>query len=290
MSQVLDELVALLSLEQIEENLFRGVSQDLGFPQMFGGQALGQALSAASQTVEAGRFAHSLHGYFLRPGDAQRPVLYQVERVRDGGSFTTRRVTAIQKGVPIFTCSASFQGDEPGYHHQIPMPDVPGPDGLQNETEIALEILDLLPERLRGPATAPKPIEIRPITRVDPHNPQPCEPLKYLWFKANGSLPDDRQLHKYLLTYASDFNLVVTALQPHGVTVRDRSMQMASLDHALWFHRSPRMDDWLLYAMDSPWSGNARGFARGSIFNRAGELVASVAQEGLMRHREPRGD
>jgi acyl-CoA thioesterase-2 len=288
MSRVLDELVALLSLEQIEENLFRGVSQDLGFPQMFGGQALGQALSAASQTVETGRYAHSLHGYFLRPGDAHRPVLYQVERVRDGGSFTTRRVMAIQKGVPIFTCSASFQGDEPGFHHQSQMPEVPGPEGLLNESELAQRFAHLLPERLRGPATSEKPIEIRPVNPINPFDPDVREPVKYLWFRANGSLPDDRQLHKYLLTYASDFNLVVTAMQPHAVTARDPAMQLASLDHAIWFHRTLRMDDWLLYAMDSPWAGNARGLARGSIYNRAGELVASVAQEGLIRQRQPK--
>jgi acyl-CoA thioesterase-2 len=286
MSQVLDELVALLSLEAIEENLFRGVSQDLGFRQLFGGQVLGQCVSAASQTVEADRHVHSMHGYFLRPGDAALPVVYQVDRVRDGGSFSTRRVTAVQKGKPIFTCSASFQYDEEGFQHQIAMPDVPGPEGLKSETELSRMVEAMIPERMRERATSDKPIEIRPVTRINPFDPEPSEPVKHVWFRAAGALPDEPQLHKLLLAYASDFNLLTTSMQPHGVSVFQKFMQVASLDHALWFHSNLRMDDWLLYAMDSPWSGNARGFARGSIFNRQGQLVASVAQEGLTRIRE----
>lgn len=286
MSQVLDQLVALLSLEAIEENLFRGHSQDLGFRQLFGGQVLGQCVSAASQTVEADRHVHSLHGYFLRPGDAGLPVVYQVDRVRDGGSFSTRRVMAIQKGQPIFTCSASFQYDEDGFQHQLPMPGVPGPEGLKSETELARLVADSLPERMRERAVSDKPIEIRPVTVGNPFAPEPSEPVKYVWFRAAGELPDDPQLHKYLLGYASDFNLLTTSMLPHGVSVWQKFMQVASLDHALWFHGNLRMDDWLLYAMDSPWAGNARGFSRGSIFNRQGQLVASVAQEGLTRIRE----
>ncbi|MDO9638208.1 MULTISPECIES: acyl-CoA thioesterase II [Pseudomonadota] len=286
MSQVLDELVALLSLEAIEENLFRGRSQDLGFRQLFGGQVLGQCISAASQTVEADRHVHSMHGYFLRAGDASLPVVYQVERIRDGGSFSTRRVVAVQKGKPIFFCSASFQYDEQGFEHQTSMPDVPGPEGLKSETELARLIGDSLPERMRALAVSEKPIEIRPVTVGNPFAPQPCEPVKYVWFRAAGELPDDPQLHKYLLGYASDFNLLTTSMLPHGVSVFQKFMQVASLDHSLWFHGNLRMDDWLLYAMDSPWSGNARGFSRGSIFNRQGQLVASVAQEGLTRVRE----
>ena len=286
MSQVLDELVALLSLEAIEENLFRGVSQDLGFRQLFGGQVLGQCVSAASQTVEADRHVHSMHGYFLRPGDAALPVVYQVDRVRDGGSFSTRRVTAVQKGQPIFTCSASFQYDEEGFQHQIAMPEVPGPEGLKSETELARMVEAMIPERMRERATSDKPIEIRPVTRINPFDPKACEPVKHVWFRAAGALPDEPQLHKLLLAYASDFNLLTTSMQPHGVSVFQKFMQVASLDHALWFHSNLRMDDWLLYAMDSPWAGNARGFARGSIFNRQGQLVASVAQEGLTRIRE----
>lgn len=286
MSRVLDDLVALLSLEAIEENLFRGVSQDLGFRQLFGGQVLGQCVSAASQTVEEARHVHSLHGYFLRPGDASLPVVYQVERIRDGGSFSTRRVTAIQKGQPIFSCAASFQYAEQGFSHQLPMPDVPGPEGLPTETDLARQVAHLIPERMRERMTSDKPIEIRPVTRINPFAPQPCEPVKYVWFRADGSLPDEPQLHKYLLAYASDFNLLTTSMLPHGVSVFQKFMQVASLDHSLWFHADLRMDDWLLYAMDSPWAGNARGFARGSIFNRQGRLVASVAQEGLTRLRE----
>jgi acyl-CoA thioesterase II len=286
MSQVLDELVALLSLEAIEENLFRGVSQDLGFRQLFGGQVLGQCVSAASQTVEEDRHVHSLHGYFLRPGDASLPVVYQVDRVRDGGSFSTRRVMAIQKGKPIFTCSASFQYDEEGFEHQNLMPDVPGPEGLQSETELASLVADALPERIRERVVGAKPIEIRPVAVANPFAPERSEPVKHVWFRAAGELPDDPQLHKYLLAYASDFNLLTTSMLPHGVSVWQKFMQVASLDHSIWFHGNLRMDDWLLYSMDSPWAGNARGFSRGSVFNRQGQLVASVAQEGLIRLRE----
>lgn len=286
MSKVLEDLVALLSLEQIEENLFRGVSQDLGFRQLFGGQVIGQCVSAASKTVEDARHVHSLHGYFLRPGDATLPVVYQVERVRDGGSFSTRRVTAVQKGQPIFTCSASFQYDEEGFNHQLTMPDVPGPEALQSETELAREVAALIPGRMRERMTSDKPIEIRPVTRINPFAPQPGEPIKHVWFRADGNLPDEPSLHKYLLAYASDFNLLTTSMLPHGVSVFQKFMQVASLDHSLWFHSDLRMDDWLLYSMDSPWAGNARGFSRASIFNRAGKLVASVSQEGLIRQRE----
>ena len=287
MSRVLDDLVSLLSLEQIEENLFRGYSQDLGFRQLFGGQVLGQCISAAGQTVADDRQVHSMHGYFLRPGDAQLPVVYQVERTRDGGTFSTRRVVAIQKGQPIFFSSQSFQVPEEGFHHQAGvMPEVPGPEGLKSETELAQMIATMIPEPLRERFTAEKPVEIRPVTLVNPFAPKPCEPIKYVWFKANGTLPADPKLHKYLLGYVSDFNLLTTAMQPHGVSVFQKFMQVASLDHTLWFHRDLQMDQWHLYAMDSPWSGNARGLARGSIYNLKGELVASVAQEGLIRERE----
>ncbi|WP_263144107.1 acyl-CoA thioesterase II [Pseudomonas sp. RIT-PI-AD] len=286
MSHVLDDLVALLSLEAIEENLFRGVSQDLGFRQLFGGQVLGQSLSAASQTVEETRSVHSLHGYFLRPGDAGLPVVYQVDRVRDGGSFTTRRVTAIQKGQPIFTCSASFQQHEEGFQHQIAMPDVPGPENLKSETELARAVADRLPERMRERAVSDKPIEIRAVRTEDPFGPEIAEPARYIWFRADGALPDIPAIHKYILAYASDFNLLTTSLLPHGVSVWQKFMQVASLDHALWFHGDLRADEWLLYAMDSPWANSGRGFSRGSIFSRDGRLVASVVQEGLIRLRE----
>jgi len=286
MSHVLDDLVSLLSLEPIEENLFRGRSQDLGFRQLFGGQVLGQSLSAASKTVEDERHVHSLHGYFLRPGDAHLPVVYQVDRVRDGGSFSTRRVTAIQKGNPIFTCSASFQYDEEGYEHQTQMPQVVGPENLPSEVELMRRHEHLIPEHLKDKLLCPKPIEFRPVTESDPYNPKPTEAVKYIWFRADGSLPDIPALHKYMLAYASDFNLLTTSLLPHGKTVWQKDMQIASLDHSLWFHGELRADDWLLYAMDSPWAGNSRGFSRGSVYNRAGKLVASVSQEGLIRHRK----
>jgi len=286
MSQVLDDLVNLLTLEPIEENLFRGSSQDLGFRQLFGGQVLGQSLSAMSQTVEDARHVHSLHGYFLRPGDASLPVVYQVDRVRDGGSFSTRRVTAIQKGQPIFTSSASFQYDENGFEHQNPMPEVVGPENLPSELEMIRQRADLIPESMREKLLCAKPIEFRPVVGEDPFNPQVSDPIKYVWFRADGTLPDNLALHKYLLAYASDFGLLTTSLLPHGKGVWQRDMQVASLDHALWFHGELRMDDWLLYAMDSPWAGNSRGFSRGSVNNRAGKLGASVTQEGLIRHRK----
>ena len=198
MSQVLDDLVDLLTLEPIEENLFRGRSQDLGFRQLFGGQVIGQSLSAASQTVEEARHVHSMHGYFLRPGDSALPVVYQVDRVRDGGSFSTRRVTAIQKGNPIFTCSASFQYDEEGFQHQAEMPVVVGPENLPSELELTQQRAHLIPEHMREKFLCPKPIEFRPITEKDPYNPQPSDPIKYVWFRADGALADSAALHKYL--------------------------------------------------------------------------------------------
>lgn len=269
MSDALNDLVALLGLEALEENLFRGHSQDLGLPQLFGGQVLGQALSAACQTVDPARAVHSMHGYFLRPGDPHRPVVYQVDAVRDGGSFTTRRVTAIQKGRPIFFCSASFHGHEAGFDHQPSMPDVPMPETL-NAPEARMQ-------RFPG-----HPIEFLHLG----DSTEPGQPArKQLWFRLAGELPDDPVLNRYLLAYSSDFNLLTSALVPHGITYRDPRLQIASLDHALWFHHDAKVNDWLLYDMDSPWAGGARGFARGSIFDRHGRLVASAAQEGLARLR-----
>ncbi len=286
MSHVLDDLVSLLSLEPIEENLFRGHSQDLGFRQLFGGQVLGQALSAACQTVEDSRHVHSLHGYFLRPGDAALPVVYMVDRVRDGGSFSTRRVTAVQKGNTIFTASLSFQYDEEGYAHQRQMPNVVGPENLPTELELLRLGENRIPSPMREKLLCAKPIEMRPVTEGDPFNPKPGDPVKYVWFRADGALADNPALHKYVMAYASDFNLLTTALLPHGKSVWHKDMQLASLDHALWFHGNLIADDWLLYALDSPWAGNSRGFSRGSVYNRAGQLVASSAQEGLIRHRK----
>lgn len=285
MSRVLNDLLALLELEPIEENMFRGLSQDLGYRQLFGGQVLGQSLSAASKTVEHARHAHSLHGYFLRPGDASLPVVYTVDRVRDGGSFSTRRVVAIQKGQPIFTVMVSFHSEEPGASHQATMPEVPGPDGLLSDIQLLSRHADRIPERLREKFLGDKPIEMRPVDSADPFAPHPAEPRKCVWFRANGELPKDPQVHKYLLTYASDFSLISTAMLPHGQSVMQPNLQIASLDHALWFHGDLRMSDWLLYSMESPWAGNARGLAYGHIFTRDGRMVATVAQEGLIRER-----
>ncbi|MFO7706276.1 MAG: acyl-CoA thioesterase II [Halopseudomonas sp.] len=284
MTHMLDDLVSLLALEKIEENLFRGMSQDLGFKQLFGGQVLGQSLSAASQTVDVLRHVHSVHGYFLRPGDPTLPIIYQVDPLRDGGSFTTRRVQAIQKGKPIFTMICSFQGDEEGYTHQAAMPDVPGPDQLRNETEITRDQQHLLNEAVREKVLVEKPIEIRPVEVFNPFEPTPAEPVRHMWFRADGRLPDDPQLHRYLLAYASDFHLLGTAMLPHAVSSWSRKMQVASLDHSIWYHQPLRMDDWLLYAMDSPSASGSRGLSRGQIFNRDGVLVASITQESLMRN------
>ncbi len=288
MSDVLEELIALLSLEKLEEDLFRGPSQDLGWGTVFGGQVLGQALSAAAQTVPAARPVHSLHGYFLRPGDVRKPIVYKVDRIRDGGSFTTRRVVAVQGGEAIFNMAASFQVEEPGLTHQEPMPEVKGPEGLRSEVELARAIAARIPEALRAMATAERPIEARP---VDPHNPLRPDvrpPKREVWYRAMRALPDDPALHHYLIAYASDFNFLTTALQPHGASWLSPKMQVTSLDHAMWFHRPLRMDEWLLHVMESPSASNARGLVRGHFYNQRGELVASTMQEGLMRQRERR--
>lgn len=228
---------------------------------------------------------HSLHGYFLRAGSAVEAVTYQVDRIRDGGSFSTRRVTAFQDEQPIFFCSASFHIEEPGFEHQTSMPEVPAPETLQSEIAHAQRYAELIPAPLRDKLLGPRPIEMRPVVFTDPFKPEPTEPVRHVWFRATGDLPDQPALHRYLLAYASDFNLLPSSLLPHGTSFWDRSLQIASLDHAVWFHRDFRLDDWLLYAIDSPWAGGARGLCRGSIYNRAGQLVASVAQEGLIRKR-----
>jgi len=283
---VLAELLRLLRLEKIEENLFRGQSQDLGFGAVFGGQVLGQALSAAYQTVPEGRRAHSLHGYFLRGGDAQKPIVYNVDCIRDGRSFTTRRVVALQKGRAIFNMAASFQAAENGFDHQSSAPQVSGPQGITPELELAMRIADRIPESIRDKILCKKPIEIRPVNPINPFAPEKRNPQRFVWFKAIDKLPDDPMVHQYLLAYASDFGLVGTSLYPHGHSFWEPQMQVASLDHAMWFHRDFRMDDWLLYAMESPNAFGARGLNNGRVYTRAGKLVASVTQEGLIRLRE----
>ena len=281
---VLDDLLEMLKLEKIEENIFRGQSQDLGFGNVFGGQVLGQALSAAYQTVPAQRLVHSLHAYFLRPGDAQKPIVYNVDCIREGKSFTTRRVVAIQKGQAILNLAASFQIDEPGFDHQDTAPRPEGPEGLATDLELALKIADQIPEPMREKILCRKAIEIRPVDPVNPFAPEKRKPLRYVWFKAIDRLPDDPVVHQYMLAYASDFGLVLTALYPHGHSFWQPQMQVASLDHAMWFHRPFRMDEWLLYVMESPSAAGARGLSNGRIYTRAGKLVAVVAQEGLIRN------
>ncbi|PIE61499.1 MAG: acyl-CoA thioesterase II [Desulfobacterales bacterium] len=280
---VLDELLGLLRLEKIEENLYRGQSQDLGFGNVFGGQVLGQALSAASQTVDSTLTAHSLHGYFMHAGDASRPIVYAVDPIRDGRSFSTRRVKALQKGRAIFSMSASFHTQEPGYSHQDSMPEVPGPKGLEPEIEIARRLAEHIPRNILDKLLCNKPIEIRVANPVNPFDPKPMPPNKYIWFRAIGKLPDDPAVHRYMLAYASDFYLVTTALYPHGKTFWSPDMQVASLDHAIWFHRDFRMDNWLLHATRSPSAEGGRGVNFGTIYTQDGKLVASVAQEGLLR-------
>ncbi len=285
MSEVLKQLVEMLSLERIEQNLFRGQSQDLGWGQVFGGQVLGQALSAAAQTVPAERVVHSFHGYFLLTGRVDMPIVYDVDRIRDGKSFTTRRVVAIQNGQAIFSMSASFQVHEEGFEHQDTMPEVPGPDGLPSQVELARRIADRIPTPLRERFIADSPIEIRPLQPHNPLAPKARPPKSAAWLRTNGALPDDPAVHRYMLAYASDFNFLGTSMFPHGVSWLSPNMQVASLDHAMWFHRPFRMDDWLLQVVESPSASGGRGLVRAHFFNREGVLVASTAQEGLIRKR-----
>jgi len=283
---VLEDLIGLLGLERIEDNIFRGDSRDIGGPQVFGGQVVGQALSAAQNTVE-GRVAHSLHGYFLRRGDVEAPIIYEVDRARDGGSFSNRRVVAIQHGRPILNLAASFQAPEDGLVHQHEMPDVPGPDGLKDLTDVAKDMLQYIPSKMRRFLTDKRPFEFRHVEPVNFETPGKLPPRKHIWIRAVDALPDDPVLHQNLLTYVSDYELLGTATLPHGLSFTRGSLIMASLDHAVWFHNRIRIDEWLLYAMDSPSSSGARGLARGQFFNSDGQLVASTAQEGLMRVVDP---
>jgi acyl-CoA thioesterase-2 len=291
MNRSLQDLVHLLDLESIEDNLYRGESRDIGGKSVFGGQVIGQALVAATRTVDA-VLPHSLHAYFLRPGDMSHPIVYEVDRVRDGRSFTTRRVQAIQHGQPILSMLASFQCAEDGFEHQFPMPSTPMPDELPKQVELrpvwlaqAIARDPALPERLRSAFVRELPFELAWVDPIDPLNPEP-RPVadgQRFWFRAAGQLPDDPMLHRCILAYASDFNLLSTALIPHGRSWMSPDMIAASIDHALWFHRDFRIDDWLLYAMDAPTAQGARGLSRGLIYDRSGRLVASTTQESLMR-------
>ena len=284
----LAEVVDLLALERLEDNLFRGESRDIGSPQVFGGQILGQALSAAHRTVD-GRLPHSLHAYFLRPGDFHRPVVYQVERSRDGGSYSNRRVVAIQHGRPILNLAASFKAPEEGLEHQVHMPDVAGPEGLTNLVDINESMLDRVPEKMRRFLAHEPPFEFRPVEPPKFMEPGTRPARKHVWMRAWGELPDDPELHRNLLAYVSDYELLGTATLPHAIDFTRKPLLMASLDHAMWFHRDARVDDWLLYAMDSSISIGGRGFSRGQIFTDGGELVASTAQEGVIRLWSDRG-
>ena len=287
---LVEELVALLRLERLEDNLFRGESRDIGTHYVFGGQVLGQALSAAQQTVDDERSAHSLHAYFLRAGDIQKPIVYNVERTRDGGSFSVRRVVAIQHGQTILNCSVSFQIAEPGVEHQMPMPQVPKPDDLPARPEMPPEELARIPAKLRRWLGMRGPFEFRRVYPRDELNPGKQPPYQHVWFRLIDRAPDDVALHRSMLAYASDFHLIGTATFPHGISYLQKNVQMASLDHALWFHRPFRADEWLLYSCDSPTAHGARGLARGMIFSEDGRLVASTAQEGLIRLRGEGGD
>jgi acyl-CoA thioesterase-2 len=282
----IEEVMDLLDLEKIEENIFRGQSPEDRMQRVFGGQVLGQALVAASRTVE-GRVCHSFHAYFLRAGDPKVPILYEVDRARDGASFTSRRVVAIQHGKQIFNMSASFQLPEKGLEHQFDMPKVPAPEQLMDEHEARKKWMENAPEEAKAWMSRPRPIEMRPVILDDWMNRKAREPFDNVWIRATGPVPDNVVVQQSVLAYASDMSLLDTALLPHGRSWQS-PIQMASLDHAMWFHHPFKMDDWLLYAQDSPSASGARGFNRGSLFTRDGKLVASVVQEGLMRPREPK--
>ena len=282
MPSELDNLIGLLDLEQIEVNLFRGHSPQDRWQRVFGGQVIAQALIAANRTVEE-RYCHSLHAYFLRPGDPKVPILYEVDRARDGRSFTSRRVIAIQHGKQIFNLAASFQIDEGGLDHQDEMPAVPDPEGLPSEAQLAARIADSVPQKFKPYFTKPWPMEVRPVDPVDVLNPDKRSPSQAVWFRARNPLPDEVAVHQSVLAYMSDLSLLDTSTRPHAVSFLSHRMHMASLDHAMWFHRSFQADEWLLYAQDSPSASGARGFSRGKVFDRQGALVASVAQEGLIR-------
>jgi acyl-CoA thioesterase-2 len=286
MNDALASVIDLLDLERLEDNLFRGQSHDIGAPQVFGGQILGQALSAAHCTVD-GRPPHSLHAYFLRPGDFNQPVVYQVERSRDGGSYSNRRVVAIQHGRPILNLAASFHAGDEGFDHQFDPPDVPGPEGLSKSIDIQDSIIDRVPEKMRRLLAHRPPLEFRPVEPPKFIESASRPPRKHVWMRAWNRLPDDPELHRNLLTYVSDYELLGTATLPHELDFSTRPVQMASIDHALWFHRPFRVDEWLLYACDSPSSHGGRGFTRGQFFSQAGALVASTAQEGVIRPWDP---
>jgi acyl-CoA thioesterase-2 len=288
-----EDLLRLLDLETLGNDVFRGTAPQDGRRRIFGGQVLGQALVAAERTV-SGRDCHSLHAYFLRPGNPAIPIVFEVERSRDGGTFTARRVVAKQDGKIIFTMAASFQVPEVGFEHQTPMPDVPDPETLATDRALRQTKAADLPDYLRAWLTRERPIEIRPVEpiqhflqkAVDGYRQEKFPPKLVLWLRATGKLPDDPALHRAIIAYASDLSIIASSLLPHGVMLGSKEMQTASLDHALWFHRPVRADEWFLHAQESPSASGGRGFNRGLIYARDGRLVASVCQEGLIRRRD----
>ena len=286
MSSAMQGLISILDLETLERNLFRGRSPQTGWQRVFGGQVIAQALVAAHRTVDADRHVHSLHCYFMRPGDPAVPIIYEVDRIRDGNSFTTRRVVAIQHGHAIFSLSASFQIDEPGLEHQIEMPaDLPRPETLTSAKELIESFIDSVPESVRAYWERERPIEFKPVSLVHYTSREKLPPKQHIWIRTTGQVPDNRPLQAAVLAYLSDMTLLDTSLFAHGRAVFDEDLQVASLDHAMWFHRPNALDDWLLYTQDSPNASGARGFTRGSIYASDGTLVASMAQEGLIRLR-----
>lgn len=287
MSRAVADLLTILDLEKIEENIFRGRSPQVGWQRVFGGLVIAQALVASARTVE-GRAPHSLHAYFLLPGDPSAPIVYEVDRLRDGNSFATRRCNAIQHGRAIFSLSASFQIEEEGLDHAVAMPAVAEPDALPSEADMLQRFGALMPEQIRRWFAQERPIEARPVDLDRYVRHAAGAPEQMVWLRATGPLPDDPAIHRAVLAYLSDMTLLDTALIAHGHTVFDTDLQIASLDHALWFHRPFRADEWLLYAQDSPNTSGARGFTRGLIFAHDGRLIASVVQEGLIRPKTRR--
>ncbi|RWO01125.1 acyl-CoA thioesterase II [Mesorhizobium sp.] len=288
MTAAMDELLGILDLEQLEHNLYRGRSPKLDWQRVFGGQTIAQALVAAQRTVEPERHVHSLHGYFMRPGDTKVPIIYQVDRIRDGGSFTTRRVVAVQHGQAIFSLEASFQQDEVGLEHQVLMPlDVPAPDTLLSQRELIGKFGAAVPDGIRRYWERDRPIEMKPVMLEHYTSREKLEPKQNIWIRTTGPVPGDRAAQAAVLAYLSDMTLLDTSTFAHGRAIFDSDIQAASLDHAMWFHRSHPLDDWMLYTQDSPSTQGSRGFTRGSLFARDGTLIASVAQEGLIRLKRP---
>lgn len=284
-----EELVAdlreLLDVEEIDIGLYRGARLKGGRGRVYGGQVIAQALAAAMRSVE-GKSAHSLHAYFMRAGSEDHPIIFRVMKDFDGGSFANRRIIALQRGLPILNMTASFQRAEGGASHQSAMPDVPPPEDLISERDHVLRSGVDLPDEMAHWLLRPRPIELRPIYPRNYATPEKTPPHDGYWFRAIAPIGEDPDTHRAVLVYATDMALLSTAMRPHGFHWQTHNVQTASLDHAVWLHEAPRVDDWLLYMTDSPWAGHARGFNRGSIFDRSGRLIASTAQEGLMRVRD----